>query len=143
MTSPTIRPRRNHQREAIGRVAAGLRCLSDGSASQAEISAPQTGFYVQVALSGSTIVAEAVGGSNLPKLTVHRIGPTMQQMLPALGWRPPDSDGSSGGNWSREWPADAFDTDDVADVVVATFTEAFGIYAWALEVRTSSDIQRR
>jgi hypothetical protein len=143
MTSPTARTRRNHKLEALGRVRAGLHCLDDGSASRVEIRAPQTGFYVQFVRTGPVIAGEAVGASHLPKLTVHRIGKTMQDVLPALGWRAPESSGKAGGNWSREWLADDWHAPEAADLVVSTFTDAFGIYAWALEVRTSSDIARR
>ncbi|HEY4227030.1 MAG TPA: hypothetical protein VGM49_01740 [Candidatus Limnocylindrales bacterium] len=143
MTSPATAARRNHKREAIGRVRAGLGALRDGSASIVHVEAPHTGFYVQFARGGSEVVGEAVGEANLPKLTVHHIGQSMRKVLPDLGWREPQADGSTSGNWSHTWLTDTFDEQDVAPMVVSTFANAFGIYPWALVVTASSDIDRR
>ena len=95
MTSPVQGTRRNHQREAIGRVAASLGALRVGGASMVQVEAPQTGFYVQFARAGSEIVGEGVGEAHLPKLTVHHIGENMRKVLPRLGWREPEADGST------------------------------------------------
>jgi hypothetical protein len=143
MTSPVSRRRHNYKREALERVAAGLTGLRDATTPLVDVSAPETGFYVQFVRNADNIVAEAVGTQNLPKLTAHHLGETMKDVLPALGWLQPDRDGSTGGNWSRVWRIDAWREEDIARLVVSTFAEAYGIYPWALVVRTSSDIRTR
>jgi hypothetical protein len=141
MTSAS-RPRHNYKRESLERVAAGLGGLTDGTTPIVEVSAPQTGFYVQFVRDGHNIVGEAVGTQNLPKLTAHHAGERMQLLLPALGWLHPEPDGSTNGNWSRVWSTEDWREKDVARLVVSTF-DAFGIYPWALVVRTSRDMTRR
>ena len=135
MPSPNPRPRRNHKREAIERVEAALRRLADGTASIVEVAAPETGIYVQFSGVAGSVVGEAVGEANLPKLFVHHMGEHLREALPRLGWSPPEAGAPTSGNWSRVWSPDSLREADVARIVVATFSDAYGIHPWALVVR--------
>lgn len=126
--------RRSHRAEAIKRVSAALASLGIRSTATAVIEAPETGIYVQFMLVPDGFVAEAVGESNLPKLSAHHMGPAMRAKLPELGWIPPTDPSIDHGNWTRTWPSSAWDPDSVARLVVRTFDEVFGLQPWALAV---------
>jgi hypothetical protein len=130
--------RRSHRAEAIDRVAKGLASIGTGSEETVVVEAPETGVYVQFASVPLGIVGEAVGESNLSKLSAYRMGPAMQTTLPRLGWRPPVDPTLDHGNWTQTWPTLAWDPKSVARLVVRTFSEVYGLEPWALVVSGNS-----
>jgi hypothetical protein len=130
------RSRREHKAEAIGGIEAVLRALDDGEASVVDISAPETGVYVQFSRVDADIVGEVVGEANLPKLLVYRQGEHLRKALPSLGWLPPAVDGSTSGNWFRRWTRESWNEGAIARLVVATFSDGFGIEPAAIVVTT-------
>jgi hypothetical protein len=67
-----VRPgarRRSHRADAIERVAAALASLGPWSTETVVIEAPETGIYVQFTAVPIGFAAEAVGESNIRKLT--------------------------------------------------------------------------
>ena len=79
-------------------------------------------------------MGEAVGEANLPKLSAYHIGPRMQSRLPGLGWTPPVDLTLDHGNWTRRWLPSEWDPASIAQLVVRTFTEVYGIEPWGLAV---------
>jgi hypothetical protein len=125
--------------EAIDRVASALGSISTGPNATVVIEAPETGIYVQFESSPEAVVGEAVGASNLSKLTAYHMGPTMQSKLPGLGWRQPVDPALDHGNWTHVWSSSEWDPASAARLVVRTFTEVYGLEPWALAVSHGSD----
>jgi hypothetical protein len=129
------RPRqRSHRAEAVDRVTVALTALGDRPTSSVVIEAPKTGIYVQFVRSAGGYRGESVGERNLTKLKAYHMGAVMRETLPRLGWAEPADPTIDSGNWTRAWPADAWDPSEVARLVVRTFVEAYGLEPWAIAV---------
>ena len=129
--APT-RKRRNHRREAIERVRAGLDRVCHGSEGAVVIEALDTPYYCQAHLDGSRLRGEAVGEVHLPRLHVYHGGDRMRTELAALGWLAPTDQAIDFGNWVQSWSID--DIAEAADIIVRTFARAFGLNPGALVV---------
>ncbi len=120
--------------EAIARVASALVSMSTRPKAAVVIEAPETGIYVQFESSPEGVVGEAVGASNLSRLSAYHMGSAMQLKLPGLGWWPPMDPARDHGNWTRVWSSSEWDPASAARLVVRTFTEVYGLEPWALAV---------
>ena len=120
-------------------MASALVSMSTRPKATVVIEAPETGIYVQFESSPEGVVGEAVGASNLSKLSAYHMGSAMQSKLPGLGWRPPMDPARDHGNWTHVWSSSEWDPASAARLVVRTFTEVYGLEPWALAVSLGRD----